>query len=147
MKTIGIILIVLASFGMAYGEETYTITGDVSFKYDGDIYICICTSQEWADFQKPGHELSVPPCKKIKMDSKLKKTGIAKFKLDNIPKGTYVIVAYQDANNNKMVDFENYMMNEPYGTYKETDPVSCQPSWSYSNFSLDKNIEGIKIEI
>ena len=81
------------------------------------------------------------------MNSELQREGKVPFKLDNIPKGTYVIIAYQDVNNNKKVDFENYMMNEPYGTYKETDPVSCQPSWSYSNFSLDKDIEGIKIEI
>ena len=36
--------------GNVFGEETYTITGDISFQYDGDIYIRICTMEEWAEF-------------------------------------------------------------------------------------------------
>ena len=37
MKVIGMIFIILVFLGNAFGEETYTITGDISFQYYGDI--------------------------------------------------------------------------------------------------------------
>ena len=117
MKVIGIILIILVFLGNAFGEETYTITGDISFQYDGDIYVRICTMEEWAEFLGPNYELSVPPWKMIKMNSETKKTGEVSFKLDSIPKGTYVIVAYQDVIKNQRVDYEGLHINEPWGTY------------------------------
>ncbi len=134
-------------FNVAHAEEKYTITGDVSFQYDGDIYICLCTKEEWREFLIPGHELAQPPCKFIKMNSDLKKAGKVSFKLDNIPKGIYVIVTYQDVNKNKKVDYENYLMNEPWGTYKEGDPAATMPSWDLRKFTLEKDIEGIKIQM
>ena len=134
-------------FNVAHAGEKYTITGDVSFQYDGDIYICLCTSEKLAEFQRPGHELSQPQCKFIKMNSDLKKAGKVSFKLDSIPKGTYVIVAYQDVNKNKKVDFENYNMNEPWGTYKEGNPHGDSAIWGLVKFNLEKDIEGIEIQM
>ena len=47
------LLLLFMSFGLffnvANAEEKYTITGNVSFQYDGDIYIRICTLEEWAE--------------------------------------------------------------------------------------------------
>ena len=145
------LLLLFMCFGLflnvAHAGEKYTITGDVSFQYDGDIYICLCTRAEWSEFQRPGHELSQPQCKFIKMNSDLKKAGKVSFKLDSIPKGTYVIVAYQDVNKNKKVDFENYIMNEPWGTYKEGNPASSMPTWGLVRFNLENDIEGIEIQM
>ena len=105
MKAIVTVSIVLVFLGIAYGEETYTITGNVSFQYNGDIYICVCNLEQFAEFQRPNHELSEPPCKFIAMNSELEKAGEVSFKLEGIPKGTYVIIAYQDNNKNSKVDF------------------------------------------
>jgi len=134
-------------FNVAHAGEKYTITGDVSFQYDGDIYICLCTKAEWSEFQRPGHELSQPECKYIRMNADMKKVGKVSFKFESIPKGTYVIVAYQDVNKNKRVDFENFIMNEPWGTYKEGYPGANMVTWGMVKFNLENDIEGIEIQM
>ena len=134
-------------FNVAHAGEKYTITGDVSFQYDGNIYICLCTKEEWRKFHRPGHELSQPPYKLVKMNNDLKKEGKVSFRLNSIPKGTYVIVAYQDVNKNKKVDFVGHHMSEPFGTYKEGDPVNTHPMWDLRKFNLENDIEGIEIQI
>jgi uncharacterized protein (DUF2141 family) len=146
MKVLAIALIILVSFGIAFGEEAYTITGEVSFQYDGDIYICICTQDKWAEFLRPDHELSKSTCQIIKMNDKIQKAKIALFQLSNIPKGTYVIIAYQDVNGNGRTDHVAYWFDEPYGTYKETSPANRR-DFGKNKFELDKDIRGIKIKI
>jgi len=43
------------------------------------------------------------------------------------------------------VDFENYNINEPWGSYKETaHPI---PVWGMVKFDLEKNITRITIEM
>jgi len=147
MKVISMIFIILVFLGNAFGEETYTITGDISFKYDGDIYIRICTLEEWAEFLRPNYELLVPPWKVIKMNSELKKAEKVSFKLDSIPSGTYVIVAFQDVIKNQKVDYVGLHMDEPWGTYKEDDYLGGRPRWDIVKFNLEKNIGGIKIQL
>ena len=143
--TISIVLVLIINNAQA--QETYTITGDISFQHDGDIYIRICTMEEWAEFLKPNYELSVPPWKMIRMNSETKKTGKVSFKLDSIPKGTYVIVAFQDIIKNQKVDYEGMYMKEPWSTYKEDDYLGNRPRWDIVKFNLEKNIVGIKIQL
>jgi len=133
-------------FSGAYAGENYTISGDVTFRYDGDIYVCLFTLEKYAEFQRPGHELSQPECKYIEMNADLKKAKQVPFKFESINNGTYVIVVYQDENKNGKVDFENYMINEPWSTYKERDPV-ISPTWDTIKFDLEENISGIKIQM
>jgi uncharacterized protein (DUF2141 family) len=132
-------------FNVAHAGENFTISGDVGFQYDGDIYICLFTLENYAEFQRPGHELSQPECKNIKMKADLKKAGMVSFKFESIPKGTYCIVSYQDENINGKVDFENFQIKEPWGTYKERDPLN--PTWGVMKFDLKENISGIKIQM
>ena len=101
--------------------------------------------EEFRDFTIPRHTLSESPCKVIHMNTDLKKTGKVSFTFNNIPKGTYCILTYQDVNMNGEVDFENYDFNEPWGSYKET--IHAHPSWGVVKFELEKNITGITIEM
>ncbi len=73
MKVIGIVIIILAFGGIAFGGETHTISGDVGFQYDGDIYICLFTLEKYVEFQRPGYDLSNPDCTYIKLNADLKK--------------------------------------------------------------------------
>jgi uncharacterized protein (DUF2141 family) len=146
MKAIGVVIITLVFGGIAFGGETCTISGDVGFQYDGDIYICLFTVEKYAEFQRPGYDLSNPECTYIKLNADLKKAEQVSFKFESIPKGTYTIVSYQDENNNGKVDFENYMINEPWGTYKEGNLLGY-PTWDLIKFKLEESISGIKIQI
>jgi uncharacterized protein (DUF2141 family) len=132
-------------FSGAYAGENHTISGDVTFQHDGDIYICLYTNEGWRNFQKPGYELSSSQCKHVKMNSDLKKAEKVSFKFGSVPKGTYTIIAYQDANENGKVDFENYVINEPWESYKKREMVGT--TWDTVKFDLDKDIIGVKIQM
>jgi uncharacterized protein (DUF2141 family) len=146
MRMLGIIVTTLVFVNIAYGGDNYTISGEVGFRNDGDINICILTLEKYAEFVTPGHELSKPECKYIRMNSDLKKAKQVSFKFENIPKGTYCIVSYQDENKNGKVDFENYLIKEPWGTYKEGDPA-ISSTWDMIKFEIEESISGIKIQM
>ena len=139
--------IFLMMFAFAYAEEKYTISGEVTiqYDYDGKIYICLLTMEEFRVFIISGHELSQSPCKVIQMNTDLKKAGKVSFTFDNIPKGTYCVFTYWDVNMNGEVDRKGYDFNEPWGSYKET--VHRIPPWVEIKFDLEKDITGIKIEM
>ena len=129
----------------AKSGENWTISGDVTFQYDGDIYICLLTKKELHEFVSRNHALSPSECKLIRMNADLKKTGKVSFKFESIPKGTYCIVTYQDANKNGIVDYEGLHMSESWGSYKEN--VHSNIIWDNVKFDLEKDITGIKIEM
>ena len=140
---LGVLLMV---FAFAYAEEKFTVSGEVTFQYDGDIYICLLTMEGFRDFNIPRHKLSESPCKVIQMNIDLKKAGKVSFTFDNIPKGTYCVFTYQDVNMNGEVDFENYRINEPWGSYKE-GAIGLSPTWGKLKFDVEKDITGITIEM
>jgi uncharacterized protein (DUF2141 family) len=132
------------AFSSAYAGENCTISGEVTFQYDGDIYVCLYDKEGWCDFQTPRHELSPPHCKVKEMDADLKKASKISFKFDSVSKGTYVVVALQDENGNGKVDFANYNISEPWGSYKE---LGMEWNWNEVKFDLEKDITGIKIQM
>ena len=146
MKVIGIVIIILAFGGIGFGAENHTISGDVHFQWDGDIYICLYNVEKYKEFYKQGHDLSQPECKYIRMNADLKKAKQVSFKFESIPKGTYSIVSYQDENKNGKVDFEGWHIKEHWGTYKENVSVTS-PTWDLIKFDLEENISGIRIQM
>jgi len=145
-KAIFLLGFLLMASGFVYAEDKFTISGEVTFQYDGDIYICLLTMEEFQDFNKPRHELSQSPCKVIKMNTDLKKAGKVSFTFDNIPKGTYCVFTYQDVNMNGKVDYEEILhINEPWSSYKKT--IYAIPVWEIVKFDLEKDITGITIEM
>ena len=135
-------------FNVALAEENYTLSGEVTFKKDGDIYICLLNMEGWRDFQYPRNELSQLKCQVIKMTADLKAAQKVSFKFDNVPKGTYCIVALQDVNNNGKADFENYAISEPRGSYRSPEIGSgAGNTWNNVKFDLEKDITDIKIKI
>ncbi len=143
MLLLGILFMV---FAFAYAEEKFTVSGEVTFQYDGDIYICLLTMEGFQDFHRARHELSQSPCKVIHMNADLKKAGKVSFTFDNVPKGTYCVFTYQDVNMNGEMDFEVYEINEPWGSYKEAF-IEGSPTWRKIKFDLMKDIAGITIEM
>ena len=133
--------------GVAYAGENYTLSGDVTFQHDGDIYICVFTKEEFRDFVVPNYDLSQLRCKVIKLNSDLKREGEVSFRLDGIPKGTYCIITYQDVNKNGKVDFINLLIDEPFGSYRELSPARNILEWKLVRFDLEKDITGIEIHM
>jgi uncharacterized protein (DUF2141 family) len=145
-KMSALILSFLLIGGIAHAEEKFSLSGEVSFQRDADIYICLFTME---DIQYlPKNELLPPKCKAISMNTDLKEAGKVSFRFDSIQKGTYCIYTSQDIIKNGKVDYENYQINEPFGTYKEQGPeCGNQLDWNTIKFDLEKDITGIKIKM
>ena len=146
--TLFVNLSLLLSF--AYAEENYTISGDVTFQNDGDIYVCLCTKEEFQNLTMDltKHvKLSRLQCKLIGMNAELRKAGKVSFRFDGIPKGTYGVLTLQDVNKNGELDFLGLMYDEPYGSYKELPAWESCFSWSSIKFDLEKDLTGIKIQM
>jgi uncharacterized protein (DUF2141 family) len=77
----------------------------------------------------------------------VKKAGKVPFRFENIPKGTYSIVAYQDVNNNGKVDYEGLLIKEPWQSFRGRDPVNAYSTWDQVRFDLEKDITGIEIHM
>jgi uncharacterized protein (DUF2141 family) len=145
-KAILLLGILLMASGFAYAEEKFTVSGEVTFQHDGNIYICLLTMEEFRDFNISGHKLSESPCKVIHMNTALKKAGKVSFTFNNVAKGTYCVFTYQDVNMNREVDFEGLDMIEPWGSYKKPH-IGMYPSWAKVKFDLEKDITGITIQM
>jgi len=147
VKKLVLFLVILTLVpALTYAQGKFTVSGEVTFQYDGDIYVCILTMGEFQDFNKPRHELSQSPCKTIHMNTDIKKAGKVSFTFNNVPKGAYCVFTYQDVNMNGQVDFENLRMCEPWGSYKEAE-CGLSPVWGTIRFDVDKDIAGITIKM
>jgi len=140
-KAVFFLGVLLMASSFAYAEEKFTVSGEVTFQYDGNIYLL--TMEGFRDFYRRWHELPESPCKVIHMNTDLKKAGKVSFTFDNVPKGTYCVLTYQDVNMNGEVEFEGQPVNEPWGSYKET--THDIPVWGTVKFVVEKDITGITI--
>jgi hypothetical protein len=73
-------------YSIAFAEENYTLSGEVNFSENGDIYICLLNMEGFRDFQTPRYELAQGECKVIKMNADLKGAGKVSFNFDSVPK-------------------------------------------------------------
>jgi len=55
-----------------------------------------------------------------------------------LPKGTYAILCFQDLNDNKKLDFNNYVPDEPWGLSNNV-PLMGPPAWQDVEFELNEN--------
>jgi uncharacterized protein (DUF2141 family) len=145
MRLIKIIVALILLASVAYAEEKFTISGEVSFQKDGDIYICLFTKDEFLDY--PKHKLTRPQCQRVSMNSDVKKEGKVSFKFDSVTKGTYCIVTFQDVNMNQKIDIVGFTTTEPRSSYKEQiTPMECL-IWDEIKFDLTKDLKDIKIQM
>jgi uncharacterized protein (DUF2141 family) len=145
MRLIKIIVALILFSSVTYAGENYTISGEVSFQYDGDVYICLYTQDEFLDYQK--HSLLRPQCQRVRMNSDLKKLGKASFKFERIPKGTYCIITFQDVNMNQNIDVVGFATSEPRGSYKEQITPMVELIWNEIKFDLERDLKDIKIQM
>ena len=145
MRLLRIIIPMIFIVSIAYAGENSTISGEVSFRDEGDIYICLFTKDEFLDY--PKHKLSRSQCQRVRMNSDFKKVGKVSFKFDSIPKGTYCILTFQDVNMNQKIDIVGFTTTDPQGSYKEqVSPLSCLV-WSEIKFDLERDLTDIKIQM
>ena len=139
MLLLGILLMV-SSF--AYGEEKYSISGVVYFQHDSNIYMNLITRESFPNRLEP---FPPPFGMYIELTPEQREAKRVSFKFEGIPKGNYVLFAFQDLNKNKKLDRDPMGSPvEPFGYYKK---IEFAFQWDRENFLVDKDITGIKINI
>jgi uncharacterized protein (DUF2141 family) len=140
------ILFMMAVF--AYAEEKFTITGQVIFSGQEDIYLGIYTIENFPQYKK-----TLPPepfIKKIKPSPEQIKAGRLSFTFSEVPKGKYCIIAFQDVDNNGRLTCNTWGgIEEVMCFYKESPTADffSATNWNDVKFELDKDISGIGMKL
>jgi len=146
-KAILLLGILFMVFAFAYAEEKYSLSGQVTFSGDENIYISIYTIENFPNFKK---SLPSPPfSQKITPNPEQIKAGKVSFTFSKVPKGTYCIVAFQDVDNNGKLTCDTWgQVEEPIRLYKEpADPQLCPLNWNNARFELVSDITGIIMKL
>jgi uncharacterized protein (DUF2141 family) len=144
MILLGIVFVISAS---AYAADNYSLSGQVTFSGQDDIYLCLYTIENFPQYKK-----TLPPepfVRKIKPSPKQIEGGRLPFTFSGVPKGTYCIIAFQDVDNNGRLTCNTWGgIEEAMCFYKESP--SCEfsmTSWNDVKFELDKDISGIGMKL
>jgi len=133
--------VLLMASAFAYAEEKFSVSGEVYFQHDSDIYMNLVTRETFLNRLKP---LPPPFGMCIKLTPEQRKAKRVPFEFEGIPKGNYFLLVFQDLNKNEKLDREIGSPTEPFGTYKTFEFVL---QWDNVKFLVDQNITGIKITI
>ncbi len=153
------ILLMVSSY--AYGQEKFTVSGEIYFYEEGgEFHVWLKTQEE----RKRGEP--VPPARSllIKPNPQQLKAKNVPFKFVDVPKGIYCIYCIQDLNKNGKLDFVDKRYGsgppiEPYGYSRagkalfgqaQLDDIKFKfgpAQWDDIKFKVDENISGIAIEM
>lgn len=121
-------------------SKTFTLTGEISFKKQGNIRLALMTKEEF-EADKGGRKLI------LKIGPKEIKKGRVSFTSKDVPPGTYGIKCFQDVNGNKKLDKGLFGPKEPWGNYRSVRPFFRGPKFEEIAFEVDKDMTDIRFEI
>ncbi len=142
MKTIILNLIILTSLFQLNAQEKKPVHNLVQLvvkvsnieNHSGTLYIALYSNENGFNNKKPIETRHMP----------VDKNNIS-LSFNQLPKGTYAILCFQDLNANKKMDFNNFMPDEPWGLSNNISRMG-PPSWNDAKFILEGN-HSISIEL
>ena len=145
-KALLFLVILFMMSALAYAEEKFSLSGQVTFSGHESIYISIYTIENFPNFKKV---LPSPPfSQKITPNPEQVKAGRASFTFSGIPKGTYCIVAFKDLDNNGKLTCDTWgQIQEPICYYKEWSGDWETAIWNNVKFEVVSDITGIIMEL
>ena len=139
-KAIFLLVIPFLVSPLVHAQETFTVSGEVTFSKDADIYLLLKTKEEQKQDTIPSSRTVI-----IKLTAEQKTAKKASFTFVDVPKGFYAIHCFQDMNKNGKVDrCPRGLLLEPFATYKPS-LILEYTDWRRNKFKVDKDITGIKI--
>ena len=143
MKKIVIAIALTMALSMAslvFAEDKYSISGEVIYSGESNIYVCLHTMKTFACFRK-----ELPPREFIQI-VKADVGGKAPFSLKDVPKGEYLILVFVDDNNNGKFDCDAWGSPiEPTCMYKPP-LIKMHTNWYDQKFELDRDVGGLVLE-
>ena len=132
----------LSAASPAFAQVKCTVSGEVVYSGDSNIYVCLLNSTAFVAFV--GRQKELPPSgfmKIVKADA----AGKASFVFREVPKGEYVIIAFADEKNNGQLDRDTQGWSlEPVCTYKASENSIW--NWSDQKFEVNKDITGLALK-
>ena len=127
----------------AYGQENFTVSGEISFQEEkGQLCVWLRNLDEHDFYLKPAapaRSLIIIPNQQQLQAKKVT------FKFVAVPKGFYCIFTFQDLNGNGIQDHspQTGLAIEPY---RFSGPPNPYRNWDDMKFEVDKDISGIEIK-
>lgn len=137
-------LCVILSVDTVFAQERGTFDGNLSisgiitgYKKGAGIYIALYDSQQNFKNRKFTNALRIP-ADSVRSDS-------ITYKLNKIKQGQYLIVAYQDLNNDTTINTNVFgMPTEPYLFYNPVKAMQ-RPMFSNCKFTLNKDLANVNL--
>jgi uncharacterized protein (DUF2141 family) len=108
--------VALFTASIVFSQDKCTISGEVAYSGDSNIYVCLLNSTTWAPFV--GRQKELPPSGFVQI-VKANASSKASFAFKDVPKGDYVVRAFADQNNNGKFDCDTWGFPlEPVSSYK-----------------------------
>jgi len=126
-----------------YAQDKCTISGEVAYSGDSNIYVCLLNSTTFAPAL--GRQKELPPPGFVQI-VKANASGKASFAFKDVVKGEYVVRVFGDENNNGKFDCDTWGFPlEPVSSYKPS--VDVQANWGEQKFAADKDVTGIVVKL
>ena len=137
--------IALSGVGFAFAQDKCTVSGEVVYSGNSNIYIYLHNSTSWTAFATRQKELPAPEFVQI---VKVTGSGKVSFAFNEVPKGEYVIQAFADetANAKMDCDLEGYAI-EPRAFFKPRPHHGLYVNWHEQKFMVDKDATGIILKL
>jgi len=138
------LVMALSAASLALAQDKCTVSGEVVYSGDSNIYICLLNSTTWAPFVGRQNELPPPGFVQI---VKANAAGKASFAFKDVPKGEYVVRVFSDENNNGKFDRDTWGYPlEPIKSYKPPAD-GIHTNWTEQKFPADKDIADIVVKL
>jgi|GEM_PF-3166079 hypothetical protein len=135
--------IAMSMVSIVYGQEKCTVSGEVVYSGDSNIYVCLLNSTTFA--AAVGRQKELPPSGFVQI-VKANASGKASFAFKDVPKGEYVVRVFADENNNGKFDADTWGNPlERVAGYKPSKDGHA--NWSEQKFEVDKDTGGIVVKL
>jgi len=133
----------LSAASLAFAQDKCTVSGEVVYSGDSNIYVCLLNSTTFA--AALGREKELPPAGFVQI-VKANASGKASFAFKDVSKGEYVVRVFADENNNGKFDTDTWGFPlEPVSAYKPSKEGHA--NWHEQKFDADKDVTGIVVKL
>ena len=138
-----VLTMALSAASLAFAQDKCTVSGEVVYSKDSNIYVCLLNSTTFA--AAVGRQKELPPSGFVQI-VKANASGKASFAFKDVPKGDYVVRAFADENNNGKFDHDTWGFPLERGAaYKPSKDGHA--NWSEQKFDADKDVTGIVVKL
>jgi hypothetical protein len=141
-KAMFLLMITFLVSSLLHAQEPFTVSGEVTFSKDADIYLLLKTKEEEKQDSISSSRIVI-----LKLTLEQKTAKKASFTFVGVPAGFYAIHCFQDMNKNGKLDrCPRGFLLEPFATYRPSLLLG-ELDWHRNKFKVDTDIIGIRIEL